>query len=75
MAQYIRHETRHPEAGKWGRSVSMWHRLEWLEEGDGSGIDGASACDTYLSPPYLPAPPSEYVSTCKRCLKLASLAT
>lgn len=70
MAQYISHETRHPERGKWGCSRWTWHRLEWLLDGDGGVCDGASACDRYLSPPYLDEPPDYFEKqSCAKCLK------
>lgn len=58
----------HPRAGLWGRSTWKWHILGWAQEMDGSAIDGASLCGTYVGPPYYEGVAS--TMTCAACRKI-----
>ena len=72
MAQMIPHTGRHPEAGKWARSMWQWHIVGWQLE-PSYNIEAASECDKYLHPPYLDHPPFSAVSICDKCQRLAGV--
>ena len=72
MAQYLRKDKVHPQAGRWGRSQWLWHYLQWEEDGDGGACDGASLCGRYLSPPYVGVPPTGEWQRCSKCAKRSS---